>query len=168
MNLEVTSFTSLQRSRITQLVNKSNQYNLTARRYTAEQLEKMQNNPTVACFAARLRDKFGDQGIISVVICKKDNDDWHLDTWLMSCRVLGRQVERAFLNYIAKRAIEAGSKRLVGYYVPTAKNGLVKDHFERLGFAQSGHDDDGRTTWLLDLDNFTPFEVPLRVEIGSG
>jgi FkbH-like protein len=164
MKLEVTSFTSLQRSRITQLVNKSNQYNLTTRRYTSEQLETMENNPTRACFAARLRDKFGDQGIISVVICKHENDDWHVDTWLMSCRVLGRQVEQAFLNYIANKAIEARRKRLVGYYVPTAKNDLVKDHFERLGFAPSGRDDGGRTTWLLDLDNFTPFEVPLLVE----
>jgi FkbH-like protein len=168
MKLEVTSFTSLQRPRITQLVNKSNQYNLTTRRYTSEQLEAMENNPTRTCFAARLRDKFGHQGIISVVICKHEKDDWHVDTWLMSCRVLGRQVEQAFLNCIAAQAIAAGRKRLVGYYVPTAKNDVVKDHFERLGFTQAGREDDGRTTWLLDLDNFTPFDVPLQVEIGSG
>lgn len=167
MKLEVTSFTSLQRSRITQLVNKSNQYNLTTRRYSNEQLEAIENNPSRACFAARLKDKFEDQGIISVVICKQENDDWHIDTWLMSCRVLGRQVERALLNCIAAQATAAGRKRLVGYYFPTAKNDMVKDHFERLGFTQLSREDDGRTSWLLNLSNFTPFDVPVQVELGS-
>ena len=95
------------RLRISQLINKSNQFNLTSRRYTDEQVQAMEADPACACFAARLKDRFGDNGIVSVVICEERDAFWHIDTWLMSCRVLARQVEQAFLNHIAESALQS-------------------------------------------------------------
>lgn len=98
MEMEVTPFDAPVAARVAQLINRSNQYNLTSRRYTEEQVIALNADSSVACFSVRLRDRFGDNGIISIVICRDDGHDWYIDTWLMSCRVLGRQVERALLN----------------------------------------------------------------------
>jgi FkbH-like protein len=164
MQMEVTSFIPNNRPRITQLINKSNQFNLTTRRYTDEQVTALQADHGFSCFAARLKDKFGDNGIISVVICKEGNGDWYLDTWLMSCRVLGRRVEQAFLNYIARRALESRKRRLVGHYIPSPKNKMVESHYDKLGFILLNREEDGSATWALELGSFVPFDVPILTE----
>jgi FkbH-like protein len=163
MEMEISSFVPQQRRRITQLINKSNQFNLTTRRYTDDQVREMEADSQCACFAARLKDKFGDNGIISVIICKEYGWDWLLDTWLMSCRVLGRRAEQALLNYVAQRGLESRKRKLIGYYVPTSKNKMVESHYEKLGFAFAARKQDGSTEWVLGLSDFKPFEVPIRI-----
>ncbi len=95
MRMTLQPFDDTGRARITQLINKSNQFNLTTRRYTEAEVAAVQNDPTAFTLQVRLADTFGDNGMISVVICRRDRNDWNIDTWLMSCRVLGRKVEVA-------------------------------------------------------------------------
>lgn len=161
MEMEVTSFTPAVRSRVSQLINRSNQYNLTTRRYTEEQVEAAENDPGCFCFSARLRDRFGDNGIISVVICHEKGDEWDIDTWLMSCRVLGRNVEQALLNYVAGTARGRGISTIKGHYIPSAKNGMVEKHYEKLGFVREGVETAGGTIWRLMLEDFKPFDAPI-------
>ena len=108
----------------------------------------METDDAVHTLQVRLRDRFGDNGMISVVICRADGSSWDIDTWLMSCRVLGRGVEQAVLTEIVDRAASAGISRLCGRYIPTERNGLVRDHYARLGFTQS----DDR--WILEVEDF--------------
>jgi FkbH-like protein len=106
----------------------------------------------------RLVDEFGDNGIIAVVIAvpSESKGSLEIDTWLMSCRVLGRQIEQATLNILADRAVKSGAKTLVGKYVPTTKNGMVADHYKSRGFSLLEKAADGASTWMLDLSQFTP------------
>jgi len=158
-------FDALGRTRTAQLINKSNQFNLTTRRYTEAQVSAMEGDPAKFTLQVRLVDRFGDNGMISVIIFDRGADEWHCDTWLMSCRVLGRRVEEAALAQVAKAAVDAGAKRLIGDYLPTAKNALVKDHFEKLGFAFVRTLDDGGTRWALDLAGYTPPELPMDIHV---
>jgi len=125
------------RQRITQLINKTNQFNLTTRRYTEAEVAAMESDDSFFTLQVRLADKFGDLGMIAVVICRPSQSDtraWEIDTWLMSCRVLGRQVEEAMLMKIGEEARNNGVQRLIGIYIPTAKNDMVKGHYLKLGF----------------------------------
>src|SRR5690349_14229534 len=128
-------FDAIGRPRIEQLVNKSNQFNLTTRRYTAAQLRELEVDPGFLTLQVRLVDQFGDNGMISVVICRKGPQCWEIDTWLMSCRVLGRRVEEAVLAELVRCAREEGTRRLIGRYLPSGRNELVCDHYRKLGFA---------------------------------
>ena len=115
----------------------------------------------------RLLDRFGDNGIIGLVIGRLNDElNLELDTWLMSCRVLGRQVEAAMLNVVVNRARQLGAVALVGAYRPTAKNAMVKDHYSKLGFEQTG-DIDGETAWRLPLENFNEADVAINIVEGS-
>lgn len=147
-------------SRVAQLINKSNQFNLTTRRYSEGEVETLIDRPDVLTFQLRLVDTFGDNGMISVIICRKGEDDSaEIDTWLMSCRVLGRGVEGAALNLLADHARKAGVSRLVGRYLPTAKNGMVADHYEKLGFDRLSADGEEGSLWALDLGRYTDHPV---------
>ena len=124
--------------RVTQLINKTNQFNLTTRRYTEAEVEQLASDPQSLALALRLCDKFGDNGLISVLLARPDaglpDDELLIDTWLMSCRVLGRQVEEAVLGVLAAAAEQRGKKALVGEYRATPRNGIVAGHYQRLGF----------------------------------
>jgi FkbH-like protein len=112
----------------------------------------------------RLRDRFGDNGMISVVICRDHECAWLIDTWLMSCRVLGRKVENAVLNEIALQAQRRRIGRLLGRsYRPTGRNSLVEDHYERLGFRLVETCEDGSTLWQLDLSAWCDSRIPMQV-----
>ncbi|HVZ06833.1 HAD-IIIC family phosphatase [Rhodopila sp.] len=153
--------------RITQLINKSNQFNLTTRRYTEEDVIAVMADPDAFGLQLRLTDRFGDNGIIAIVIGRLQPDkDLLIDTWLMSCRVLGRQVEPTTLNLIAQEAGRLGARRLVGEYIPTRKNGMVKDHYARLGFTVMENDPSGGSRNILDLAGFTPAETFIHVVEG--
>ena len=160
-------FDEVGQERITQLVNKSNQWNLTTRRYTVTEIARMRDDPALFTLQVRLADTFGDNGMISVVICRETPeagpDAWEIDTWLMSCRVIGRRVEEVVLAELCRAAAAAGRSRLVGRYLPTARNGLVEDHYEKLGFQLEARGDDGSTTWSLAVDAHRAPELPLRV-----
>jgi FkbH-like protein len=166
MVLTVKPFDSVARPRITQLINKSNQFNLTTRRYSEQQVAAFETNADIHTFQARLEDSFGDNGMISVVICRANDEVWEIDTWLMSCRVLGRRVEEALLNTIVKSAEKEGAKFLHGLYCPTPRNELVKDHFKKLGFEFAERKDDDTKIWRLDVSSFKSKDVPIRITLG--
>jgi FkbH-like protein len=155
-------FDAAGRKRITQLINKTNQFNLTTRRYTEAQVTQFETSPDHYTLQVSVSDRFGDNGMVSVVICERNGTEWRIDSWLMSCRVLNRRIEEAICNKLASDAREAGAQRLVGEYLPTERNGIVADLYERLGFEPDGTAGAGRR-WTLDLASFKPFDVPVRI-----
>jgi FkbH-like protein len=164
MTLSIAAFDSAGRKRIAQLISKSNQFNLTTRRYSETEIEAMKSNSEVLTLQARLEDIFGDNGMISAVICRQSGRIWEVDTWIMSCRVLGRRVEETILQYLVEQARVRGITEIIGRYIPTAKNGLVRDHFEKLGFAQTGSQN-GETTWQLAIASYGEKSLPLKVAL---
>ena len=153
--------------RIVQLINKSNQFNLTTRRYTDEDVIAVMSDPEAFGLQLRLLDRFGDNGVIAIVIGRlQTNKDLLIDTWLMSCRVLGRQVEPTTLNLIALEAGKLGARRLVGEYIPTRKNAMVKDHYAKLGFTVLEIDPAGGSRAVLDLAGYQPAETFIHVAEG--
>ncbi|HEY1931237.1 MAG TPA: HAD-IIIC family phosphatase [Acetobacteraceae bacterium] len=150
------------RARIAQLINKSNQFNLTTRRYTEAEIAELEDDPASFTLQVRLTDTFGDNGMISAVVCKERDDTWEIDTWLMSCRVLGRGVEDMVLRELLHHARLRGMRRLLGVYRPTDRNGMVRDHYAKLGFTQTGQDPNGITRWTLRTDAATR-EAPMEV-----
>ena len=105
----------------------------------------------------------GDNGMISVVILRKAGNAWTIDTWLMSCRVLGRGVEQALLNEIVTDVLGAGGRRIVGIYRPTDRNEMVREHYRKLGFGQMNVEDDSSTSWLLDPLAYQAHPVPIEI-----
>jgi len=149
-------FTEVDLDRITQLVARSNQFNLTTRRYTHADLQGFMNDPQYVTRSIRLTDTFGDNGLISVWIGKHEGDTLLVDTWLMSCRVLSRGVEQHLRNHIVSYAREHGLHTIRGAYIPTKKNKLVEEHYAKLGFVLTRTHDDGTTEWELLVDKQTP------------
>jgi FkbH-like protein len=145
----VESFNKFNTPRVAQLSQRSNQFNLRTVRYTDSDIEKLGLNSDYFTFAFTLEDKFGDNGLICVVILKKESKDvLFIDNWFMSCRVLKRGMENFVLNTIANFAIEKGYFYLKGEYIPTPKNELVKEHYFNLGFKQDNEE------WKLDVKNY--------------
>jgi FkbH-like protein len=155
-------FDKVGRARIVQLINKTNQFNLTARRYTESEVKAFEMSSSGLTLQTRLVDRFGDNGMIAVVICIERGKDWVIDTWLMSCRVLNRRVEHATLNHIVARAKAAGARTLIGQYLKTDRNGVVKEHYPRLGFAEL-HDCENESWWQLDVESYVPAAVPIEM-----
>lgn len=156
MKLTVGPFRPVDVQRIAQLVNKTNQFNVTTRRYTEAEIRAMLQDPEIVTYAARLSDRFGDNGLTSVVIARRsavdDQPAVEIDTWLMSCRVLGRRVEDAMLSVVATDIARSGATKLIGRYRPTPRNGMVRDLFKGLGFSRRAICEDGETEWEMPLD----------------
>lgn len=164
MSINFRPFDATGRARIVQLINKSNQYNLTTRRYTDPEVAAAESDPEVFTLQVRLTDIFGDNGMISVVICRPaEAGVWEIDTWLMSCRVLGRKVENMVLREILEHAREAGIQKLAGTYRPTGRNQLVIDHYANLGFAKVSEEESGLTRWELPVSAADPESAPMEV-----
>jgi FkbH-like protein len=164
MTITFQPFDATGRARIVQLINKSNQYNLTTRRYTDPEIVEAENDPGVFTLQVRLADIFGDNGMISVVICRPGEPGaWDIDTWLMSCRVLGRKVEHMVLREILEHARAAGIEKLTGTYRPTDRNKLVVDHYARLGFTKVAEEPSGLTDWELLTESADPEAAPMKV-----
>jgi FkbH-like protein len=164
MTITFQPFDAIGRARIVQLINKSNQYNLTTRRYTDPEVTAAENDPEVFTLQVRLADIFGDNGMISVVICRPgEAGAWDIDTWLMSCRVLGRKVEDMVLREILEHARAARVHKLTGAYRPTDRNKLVIDHYAKLGFTKVGEEESGLTRWELFVKEADPERVPMKV-----
>ncbi|MDR3775302.1 MAG: HAD-IIIC family phosphatase [Terracidiphilus sp.] len=164
MTITFQPFDSTGRARIGQLINKSNQYNLTTRRYTDPEVAEAENAADVFTLQVRLADIFGDNGMISVVICRPTEASvWEIDTWLMSCRVLGRKVEHMVLREILEHARAAGVHTILGIYKPTDRNKLVVDHYAKLGFTKVGEEESGLTRWELPVDGADPDSAPMKV-----
>jgi FkbH-like protein len=161
MVMTVQRFDETGRSRIAQLISKSNQFNLTTRRYSEAEVAEIESNRDCFALQIRLADIFGDNGMISVVICRRELDSWNIDTWLMSCRVLGRKVEEAVIDVLSRAAHARGITQLVGTYIPTERNALVADHYARLGFLPVDTAADGTTIWRMDIDSPAPRALPI-------
>ncbi len=158
--------------RATQLINKTNQFNLTTRRYTEAEVQALADDPTSLALALRLTDRFGDNGLISVILARPDASlrpgEWLIDTWLMSCRVLGRQVEAATMQVLTTLAAQQGIHALIGEYRPTARNGMVADHYSRLGFkpmAPLPDRPEGTLVWRYETRGATPFAHPIALDL---
>jgi FkbH-like protein len=164
MVIHFSAFDTVGRARIAQLINKSNQFNLTTRRYTEADVESMQGDPSLFTLQVRLTDRFGDNGMISVVICRPDDQAWSIDTWLMSCRVLKRQVEFAVLNEIMTAAKARGIQEVRGRYIPTGKNELVRNHYAELGFTHVRTGEDGATEWRMAVAGYQAHDIPMLVQ----
>jgi FkbH-like protein len=139
-------------ARVTQLVNKTNQFNLTTRRYTEAQVREIVDAPQGWARAFQMSDRMGGYGLIGVLFCRLAGrgDTWEIDTWLMSCRTLGRQMEKFMFDRMVEAAVERRIGRLEGVYRSTAKNELVKDLYDRLGFRQIG-ESGSEVRYELDL-----------------
>ena len=143
---EVKPFDAFTTPRVAQLTMRSNQFNLRTVRYTEEDVREMSASGRHLTFSFTLEDRFGDHGLISVVILEKKNErDLFVDTWIMSCRVLKRDMENFVLNRLVEAAKAHGFERLAGEFIPTPKNGIVKDHFQNLGFSPEGNN------WVLNV-----------------
>ncbi|MFT3905870.1 MAG: HAD-IIIC family phosphatase [Steroidobacteraceae bacterium] len=164
MTMTLAPFDDTGRARIAQLINKSNQFNLTTHRYTEAQVAALQADPQVFSLQVRLADRFGDNGMISVIICRRVGLDWDIDTWLMSCRVLGRKVENAILQELLRAASARGIQRLLGTYLPTEKNALVEEHYAKLGFTLLERDAARVSRWMLEVGAVPQLELPMAIE----
>jgi len=158
----ISPFSAVDAPRLSQLINKSNQFNLTTRRRTEADIHALIAAPAWACFSIRLKDQFGDHGLISILIGEKMDDRLRIDTWLMSCRVLKRQVEEVALNELARLAIALGCARLEGIYLPTPKNEMVRDFYTGMGFTLVRESTEARE-FELDLKSFQPRKTHIKI-----
>lgn len=156
MRAEIQGFIPVYMGRIAQLTNKSNQFNLTTRRYSQSEIEAVASDKDKITLYGKLTDKFGDNGVVSVVIGEirgDRRDELHVELWLMSCRVLKRNMEYAMMDSLVKKCMDAGIKKIYGYYYPTKKNGMVKDFYAQQGFAEVSEDSKGNTVWEFEISN---------------
>ncbi len=149
----IKSFEPIYMERIAQLSNKSNQFNLTTRRYTRAEIEEIADSDDYIDIYGKLEDKFGDNGVVSVVIGHKNGDVLDMDLWIMSCRVLKRDMEFAMMDELVHKAEKAGIRTIRGYYYPTAKNKMVKDFYALMGFTLIGEDEEGNRTWEFTVED---------------
>jgi FkbH-like protein len=151
MQGDIQAVSPLYHDRVAQLINKSNQFNVTTRRYTLNEVAAAAADPAQVTLYGRLKDRFGDHGLVSVVLASPAGQDLAIDLWVMSCRVLKRGLEQAMLEQLILAARAKKYRRLLARYLPTAKNGMVKDLFTSLGFALVERKADGEASWTLDL-----------------
>jgi FkbH-like protein len=167
MVAEIDRFKPLYLERIAQLTNKTNQFNLTTRRYTLAEMEAISADPRYIALYGKLSDRFGDNGLISIVLGRRELDTLQMDLWLMSCRVLKRDMEVAMLDAVVERCLAAGIKSIVGTYLPTAKNGMVADFYPKLGFEadliENSELPGGATVWKLNAAGYQPKNRHIRV-----
>lgn len=152
MRAVIRPFEALYMARIAQLTNKSNQFNLTTRRYSQAEIELLAHKKEYVTLYGKLEDKFGDNGVVSVIIGHEDEGPvkaLHIDLWLMSCRVLKRDMEFAMMDCLVENA-KRGITTVYGYYYPTSKNGMVKEFYGLQGFEQISSTE-GNTVWRFEI-----------------
>lgn len=151
MKARIGAFDPAYFSRIAQLTNKSNQFNLTTHRYSQSEIEQIAADSQYLTLCGRLEDKFGDNGVVSIVIGRKEKDVLHIELWLMSCRVLKRGMEYAMMDTLVKQCRDCGIRQIYGYFYPTAKNAMVKDFYALQGFEKLEEDADGNAKWSFRI-----------------
>ncbi len=163
----IAPFDAVGRKRIAQLVSKSNQFNLTTRRYSEQEIETLEGERDVVTMQIRLSDIFGDAGMISIIVSRAHGDTLDIETWLMSCRVLGRRVQEAALQALVDRAQALGVRRLTGSYLPTPRNSIVAEHYSNLGFRRVSDLPEGGSRWEMLLDSYSHPSLPMKIEIAG-
>ena len=164
MKATIRRFEPLYMQRIAQLTNKSNQFNLTTLRCSEDDIRAMAEDAGCLCLYGKLVDKFGDNGVVTVVAGRQQGDVLHLQLWLMSCRVLKRGMEDAMMDAVVADAAARGIKTIRGYYYPTAKNGMVRDFYAEMGYTQLETDENGGTVWELEVETYRPRQPHITVE----
>ncbi len=166
---EIASVSGATLARVAQLTNKTNQFNLTTRRWTEPQIASLSASSGWSCFSLRVTDRFGDNGLVGVAIVHCQPGVCEIDTLLLSCRVIGRAVETAFLSFLASHARASGASRLQGWFRPTPKNQPARDFYPSHGFVLE-HQDGDATLWTRELSNDTlscPEWISLRISNGD-
>lgn len=154
MTAEIKPFADMYMARIAQLTNKSNQFNLTTKRCSQADVENFAADDKYITLYGKLVDKFGDNGVVAITFGHEDLEKaFHIDLWLMSCRVLKRDMENAMMDKLAEECMARGIKEIYGYYYPTAKNKMVKDFYDIMGFEKISEDEEGNSTWKFSLEN---------------
>jgi len=163
MVAEIKSFSDFYLERITQLVNKTNQFNLTTRRYTLGEINEIAVNSTYVKLYGRLSDKYGDNGLITVMIAAVQDQQCHIELWLMSCRVLKRDMELAMLDQLVQHCRSRGLQEIIGYFKKTKKNNMVSQIYKRLGFDLLEEQNEN-SVWSLSLTNYKNLNKTIKVE----
>ena len=153
MTADIKSFSSIYLDRIAQLTNRTNQFNLTTKRYTVGEIENISCSDDYIKIYGRLADKYGDNGLIAVSIGNIKEKQCHIDLWLMSCRVLKRNVEFAMLDELVSKCKDQDVSEIIGYYYKSSKNSMVSDLYEKFGFNLLERNDED-SVWKLDITNY--------------
>lgn len=160
MQLVLSRFDRFHLPRIAQLLQRSNQFNLCTRRLTETECAALMENAAFVPLYAKLADRFGDHGLISVVVLERDGDALMIRDWLMSCRVLARGVEQFMMNQVVALAMRMGVSRMIGEYIPTAKNAMVREFFQQFGFK---HVSAASNQWSLDVRRYKSCATFIRL-----
>jgi FkbH-like protein len=153
--VEIAPVRSSTLARVAQLTQKTNQFNVTTRRYKEQEIAEMASSPNRTIVSVRVRDRYGDNGLVGVAITSDDGETREIDTFLLSCRVIGRTVETAILSHLAQHARERGLTRMQGWFLPTKKNAPASDFYPQHGFSPQKSEPRG-VLWTLDLNNRLP------------
>jgi FkbH-like protein len=155
-------------ARVSQLTQKTNQFNLTTHRYTEQQIADLAAVPDAQVTSIRVRDRYGDHGLVGVAITRDQGEDCEIDTFLLSCRVIGRTVETALLAHLAEQARARGRRRMFGRFLPTRKNAPARDFYSRHGFQLQSQNGEG-SLWVLDLAHANvPRPEWIKINITNG
>ncbi len=144
-------FTEQNAERITALANKTNQFNLTTRRYTGEEIAERAKSEKFVTLYSRLTDKFGDNGIVTEIICEIDGKTADIELWIMSCRVFKRELEFAMFDVLVEKLKQLSVEKITASYIPTVKNPIVKDFYKTLGFENTAQLQNGETKWVFNI-----------------
>ena len=153
MTAEIKSFSPIYLERITQLTNKTNQFNLTTKRYTFSEIENISLDDNYIKIYGKLGDKYGDNGVVAIAIGRIQNDTCHIDLWLMSCRVLKRGLEFAMLDELVKQCKLQKVSQIMGYYLKSTKNSIVAELYQTLDFSLVRQDDESSAS-RLNVENY--------------
>jgi FkbH-like protein len=167
MEIKLERFNAFGLPRVAQLIQRSNQFNLMTRRYSEAACEAMMGDASVVPLTLKLSDKFGDYGLIAVIVLKPSGEDIKIDEYLMSCRVLQRGVENFAMNNIFAFAERVGTSRVTGAYIPTSKNAMVRDFYKKFGFEKISEDSSGVSHWALAVERYLPREVQITPVINE-
>jgi FkbH-like protein len=162
-------FTAVDHARVVQLINKTNQFNTTTRRYAGEEIARIMDDPDAVTLQFRLLDRVGDNGLVSTMILRPTDDQeqaLEIENWVMSCRVFGRELEFEAMNVAVAAAKERGARALVANYIPTPKNDVISKLFPSLGFAEvdSQAPADKATRWVLALADYVTRKTHIVVQ----
>lgn len=164
MVAEIAPFQPVFLERISQLCGKTNQFNVTTKRYTLEEIQSISTDEQYLHFYGKLWDRFGENGLVSVVIGRREGDRLSLDLWLMSCRVLKRNFEHAMLDQVVEACRQQGISTLIGTYLPTIKNKMVASFYEDMGFSLEEYLEAGGSTWKLLLCDYKRKNNVIKIE----
>lgn len=165
IRLTIEEYSRANLARIAQMTQKTNQFNFTTKRYSESDIERMASDG-YRIFTGEASDRFGDYGVIILLILKPGTNNLDIDTFLMSCRAIGREIEHAFLYHVLRKFPETYTD-VTGKYIPTAKNILVKDKYTELGFEKAGTEPDGIETYRLKTDHLKPNKCLMEIIDGK-